>query len=33
MTFGALFAGVFAAALTAMIERIFFIFNFVASLL
>jgi hypothetical protein len=33
MTFGALFAGVFAAALTALIERIFFIFNFVASLL
>lgn len=33
ITFGTLFAGVMAAALTALIERVFFIYNFVSALL
>jgi hypothetical protein len=32
ITFGALFAGVFSASLTALIERLYFLLNFVFSL-
>ncbi len=32
ITFGVLFAGVFTAALTALIERVYFLFNFVISI-